>query len=107
MVDAEKLRNSRGVCKFKIKNQFEKISEEQQQFTAAAAAAIPRVAGLPPKEKKDTNGDREARELIQGYGADIQRFLPVEQPATKKKRKSKKSNKKKRQKLRHAASVAS
>lgn len=94
MVDAEKLKWARGQCKTKINSRLEVLSRERQPVAAATS-----VAGLPRQKKKDTSCNQEARELIQGYGGDVQRFLPVEQPASKKKQKSKKNNKKKRQKL--------
>ena len=88
MIDAFKLEQGRSRCKkqadFKLRKMLGSVPQKKAYYSTA----------LPREEKKDTVGDLEARELIKGYGQNVESFLPVEETVQKKNKN--KSNKKRR-----------
>lgn len=100
MIDAEKLRQARNQCKTTVEHKLRhvldgRIPNGRSFLNSPPVSSIP---GLPREEKKDITGDQEARELIKGHGQSVQRFMPIEEPGSKKRKNSKKTNKKKRPK---------
>ena len=97
MIDASKLEQGRRQYKTAAQNKLPKLFDEG--FNARSFSPTASIGGLPREEKKDTSGDLEARELIKGYGQNIDIFQPVKETSTKKgKNNSKKRNKKARKK---------
>ena len=98
MIDAMKLELGRSQSKkqadSKLREGFGggKYQKDTQILSYSTAANV----GMPREGKKNASGDDEARELIKGYGQNVETFFPVEDIS--KQRTTTKSNKKKKKK---------
>jgi hypothetical protein len=95
MIDAVKLEHGRSQCKKHADSKLRQVLGTRM-YQKNASYSTTAIAGLPREEKKDSSGDLEALDLIQGYGQSVETFLPVEEFS--KNRKTAKSNRKKRHK---------
>jgi hypothetical protein len=98
MIDAVKLQQGRSEFQRQAEIKLKQVLGGKIQ-AGNVSYSTTAMAGLPREEKKETIGDLEARELIEGYGESIETFMPVEEPSKKRKStKSKKGKKGKRHK---------
>merc|ERR1712176_389190 len=78
MVDAVKLEHARSLCKRNVSRKLQQIfggRKQGEQFSDSSSAG----AGFSrEEEKKDTYGDLEARDLIEGYGQSVEAFMPID-----------------------------
>ena len=120
MVDASKLQLGRTQCQKRAERKLREIlgdDRPQPQEQQHAAAAFPRDEKKPSATtttttKRTAPRDRDARELIEGYGQEVERFLPIVDdngnadesgPPGNKKRKAGRTKKKKRRKSSNAS----
>ena len=110
MIDAVKLEAGRSECKSKCDKKLRQLCGNSQSQSASYTATPAQILGLPipglpREEKKDASGDLEAQELIRGYGQSVERFMPVEEPSSKKRKKKQKKKNKKQKKRNRSGSV--
>ena len=107
MIDAMKLELDRSQSKKQADSKLKEVcgGKKNQKDTNTVSYSTATNVGMPREEKMDANADDEARELIKGYGQNVETFIPVEEISKQRTTTKSKKKKKKRSDRKPVSSV--
>lgn len=101
IIDATKLEIGRSKYKKQVESKLREIDNHKRYRVASVTPISPKQHILQSGQQRrvDTLADREAKELIKGYGQDLETFIPIESFSQKRKRTFTRSSKKKKKRM--------